>query len=66
MRYHSLQVKYLNNLMEIVFTQLTKTHVLTPWMRRHHVADFDLIIGDDDTIDQQLNQLASLLACGTV
>src|SRR5262245_4376309 len=60
------QVKYLNNVVEIVLTQLAKTHVLTPWMRRHHVADFDLITGDDDTIDQQLNQLASLLECVTV
>jgi putative transposase len=58
--------RYLNNHLEIVLTQLAKTHVLTPWMRRHHVADFDLITGDDDTIDQQLNQLASLLECGTV
>jgi hypothetical protein len=31
------QIKYLNNLVEIVFTQLTKTHVLTPRMRRRHV-----------------------------
>jgi putative transposase len=60
------QIKSLHNIVEIVLTQLAKTHVLTPWMRRHHVADFDLITGDDDTIDQQLNQMASLLECGTV
>jgi transposase-like protein len=60
------QVKYLNNIVEIVFTQLTKTHVLTAGMRRYNIADFDLVIGDDDTIDQQLNQLASLRECGTV
>jgi transposase-like protein len=60
------RVEYLKNILEIVFTQLAKTHVLTPGMRRHHVADFDLIIGDDDTIDQQLDQLASLLECCTV
>jgi transposase-like protein len=60
------QVKYLNNLVEIVFTQLPKTHVLTPWMRRYHIVAVDLVIGDDDTIDQQLNQLAFLLECGTV
>jgi len=60
------QVKYLNNIIEIVLTQLTKTHVLTPRMRRYDVADFDFFSGDDDTIDQQLNQLAPLLECGTV
>jgi transposase-like protein len=58
--------RYLNNHLEIVFTQLTKTHVLTPRMRRYDIADFDFVIGDDDTIDQQLNQLAPLLECGTV
>ena len=60
------QTKYLNNMVEIVFTQLTKTHVLTPRMRRYDIADFDFVIGDNDTIDQQLNPLAPLLECGTV
>ena len=50
------QVKYLNNVVEIVLTQLTKPHVLTPWMCRHHIADFDCFIGDDDAGDQQLHQ----------
>jgi putative transposase len=59
-------VKYLNNLVEIVFTQWPKTHVLTPWMRRYHIAAIDRVIGDDGTSDQPRNQLAFLLACGTV
>src|ERR671930_1751652 len=60
------QVKYLNNIVEIVFTQLTKTHVLTAGMRGNHIADFDFSIGHDNTIDQQLNQLAPLLECCAV
>jgi putative transposase len=60
------QIKYLNNIIEIVLTQLTKPHRLTPRMCRYYLADFDFCIGDDDTIDPQLNQLAPLLACGTV
>ncbi len=46
------QVKYLNNLVEIVFTQLTKTHVLTPRVRRYHIANFDFLTVDDDAVDQ--------------
>src|SRR6185436_1289906 len=44
--------KYLNNVVEIVFTQLTKTQGFTPGRCRDHVANFDLAIGDQDTIDQ--------------
>jgi putative transposase len=58
------QVKYLNNVVEIVLTQLTKTHMLTPRVRRHHVTDFDIVIGDDDAVDQQLNQASLLLEGG--
>jgi hypothetical protein len=60
------QVKYLHKVVEIVFTRLTKTHMLTAGMRRHYIADFDLSIGHDDTIDQQLDQLALLRERGTV
>jgi putative transposase len=56
------QIKYLNKRVEIVFTQLTKTHVLTPRMRRYHIADFDFVIGDDDAIDQPLDQTPPLPA----
>jgi transposase-like protein len=58
------QCKYLNNMIEIVFTQLTKTHVFTPRMRRYHIADFDFVSGDDDAVDQQLDQAALLLKRG--
>jgi putative transposase len=56
--------RYLNNHLEIVFTQLTKTHVLAPRVRRYHIADFDVFIGDDDAVDQQLDQTPFLLECG--
>jgi len=36
------QCKYLNNVVEIVFTQLTKTHVLTARMHRDHKSGFRL------------------------
>jgi putative transposase len=42
------KVKYLNNIVEIVFTQLTKTHVLASGMRGNDIADFDFSIGHDD------------------
>ena len=57
------QVKYLNNMVEIVFTQLTKTHVLASGMRGNDIADFDFSIGHNDTINQQLHQSALLLEC---
>jgi putative transposase len=56
--------RYLNNDVEIVFTQLTKTHVLTPWMGRYDIADFDFVIDDDHAVDQQLDQAALLLERG--
>jgi putative transposase len=58
------QVKYLNNVVEIVFTQLTKTHVLTPRMCRYHIADFDFVIGDNHAVDQQFDQTPLLLERG--
>lgn len=60
------QMKYLNNLVERVLTQLPKTHLLTPRLRRYDVADCDFFSDDDDTIDPHCNQLAPLLECGTV
>jgi transposase-like protein len=58
------QIKYLNNIVEIVFTPLTKTHVLTARMHGYHIADFDLIMGDDNAVDQQLDQSPLLLEVG--
>jgi len=48
------------DLIEIVFTQLTKRGVLPRWPRRDHIADLDLPLGDDDAIDQQFHELAPL------
>jgi putative transposase len=56
--------RYLNNHLEIVLAQLTKTHMLTPRVRRYYVTDFDIVIGDDDAVDQQLNQASLLLEGG--
>jgi hypothetical protein len=35
---------------EIVFTQLTKTHVLTPRMRRHHV----MVVASSSTMSSEV------------
>ena len=53
--------RYLNNPLEIVFTQLTKTHVLTSRMRRYHLADCDVFVSDNHAVDQQLDQPPLLL-----
>src|SRR5262249_58874926 len=50
------KVKYLNNIVEIVFTQLTKTRHLAARMGGDSVADFDVAIGHQDPINQELHQ----------
>jgi transposase-like protein len=50
------QSKYLNNIVEIVFTQLTKTRHLAARMGRDSVADFDVTIGHQDPINQEFHQ----------
>ena len=45
---------------EIVFSQVTKADVRTGICRRNSVADFDLVVGDNHTIDQQFDQLTPL------
>ena len=50
------QVKYLNNIVEIVFTQLTKTRHLAARMGGDSVADFYVAIGHQDPINQELHQ----------
>src|SRR5215467_10581166 len=50
------QVKYLNNVVEIVFTQLTKTRHLAARMDGDGVADFHVTIGYQDPINQELHQ----------
>ena len=43
--------KYLNNVIEIVFTQMTKANVLAARMGRQDVTDLDLIVGYKDAVD---------------
>ena len=58
------QVKYLNNMVEIVQSQMTKPDLLTGPICRHHVADLHLAIADDHAVDQEFNQGSPLLKCG--
>jgi putative transposase len=57
------KIKYLNNIVEIVFTQLTKTGGFTARSCRDHVANFDITIGDQNSIDQEFHQGPLLLEC---
>src|SRR5438067_9235076 len=50
------QVKYLNNIVEIVFTQLTKTRQLAARMGGDSVADFHVAVSYRDPINQQFHQ----------
>jgi len=45
---------------EMVFTQMTKVCVFTVGRRRDHVANLDLVVVNDDTVDQQFYQLSAL------
>jgi len=45
---------------EIVFSQVTKADVGTRFGGWNNIANFDLIVGDDHTIDQQFDQLTPL------
>jgi DDE superfamily endonuclease len=49
---------------EMVFTQLAKRAVRPVGGSREHVADLDLVVGDDDPVDEQLGQLPPLLEAG--
>ena len=57
------KIKYLNNIVEIVFTQMTKTRGLAAGMRGDGVADFHVTIGHEDPIDQELHQGPFLREC---
>ena len=48
----------------IVQSQMTKTDLLARPVRRHHVADLHLAVGDDHPVDQELDQGPSLLEGG--
>ena len=50
------KVKYLNNIVEIVFTQLTKTRQLAARMGGDSVADFHVTVSYQDPINQQFHQ----------
>ena len=42
---------YLNNIIEIVFTQMTKPNFLAARVSRNHVTDFDFTVGHKNAID---------------
>ena len=50
------QIKYLNNIVEIVFAQLTKTRHLAARMGGDGIADFHVTIGHQDPINQEFHQ----------
>ena len=43
--------QYWNNLVEIVFTQMTKPNVLAARMSGNYITDFDFAVGHKDTVD---------------
>lgn len=45
------QCQYLNNVIEIVFTQMTKPNVLAARMGGNYVTDFDCAVGHKDAVD---------------
>jgi transposase-like protein len=56
--------QYLNNIVEIVFTQMTKTGGLAAGMGRDHVSDLHLVVDHQYSIDQQLHQSPPLREAG--
>src|SRR5690242_4574586 len=48
----------------IVCTQMTKSDVLTGRRRGEDVVDLDRVVGDDDAINEQFDQLAALVEAG--
>ena len=58
------QVKYLNNIVEIVFTQLTKTRQLAARMGGDRIANFHATIRHENPINQELHQGPFLCECG--
>jgi putative transposase len=57
------KIKYLNNIVEIVFTQMTKTRGLAAGMCGESVTDFDVTIRHEDPINQELHQGPFLCEC---
>src|SRR5258707_2713806 len=48
----------------IVCTQITKSDELTGRRRGEDVVDLDRVVGDDDAINEQFDQLAALVEAG--
>ena len=48
------------NVIEIVFTQMTKAPALTVGTERDDIADLHFVFGDHDAVDQQFDKLAAL------
>jgi hypothetical protein len=48
----------------IVCTQMTKPNALTGRCRGEDEVDLDLLVGDDDAINEQFDQLAALVEAG--
>src|SRR5258708_443810 len=48
----------------IVCTQITKSDVFTGRRRGEDVVDLDRVVGDDDAINEQFDQLAALVEAG--
>src|SRR4051812_29861512 len=49
-------VRYLNNVVEIVFTQMTKAGGFGAGMGRNHISDLNLIVDHQDSIHQQFHK----------
>jgi transposase-like protein len=56
--------KYLNNIIEIVFTQMTKPGGFGAGMGRNHISDLNLIVDHQDSIHQQFHQNPLLRKAG--
>jgi transposase-like protein len=56
--------KYLNNAIEIVFTQMTKPGGFGAGMGRNHVSDLNLIVDHQDSIHQQFHESPFLRKAG--
>jgi IS6 family transposase len=58
------QCKYLNNVVEIVFTQMTKAGGFGAGMGRNHISDLNLIVEHQDSIHQQFHENPFLREAG--
>ena len=58
------QCKFLNNIVEIVFTQMTKTSGFAAGMSRDHIADLHFVVGHQDSINEEFHQSPLLCKAG--